>query len=206
MHPQFDYHFCLPFLLVWMVVIWCSSWVPPKCILSNFQRLFFWECYQIWKCISELHSSNIHVSGRLFSGDLLASVLPVLPLLGGQVPTFICYIYTYIFLKKTFWKNSGRNGKIGRSAQLSHQLSYHFYWFPRISTTLRKTWRNRMAIYWHTSPKVYTSIYSEYLSCLYQKMLDWFNSPCIHPSLSKDAWTWACLILDCQWRGYLKLL
>lgn len=103
---KFDYHFCLPFLLVWMVVIWCSSWVPPNAFYQKFQRLFFWECYQIWKCISELHSSNIHVSGRLFSGDLLASVLPVLPLLGKQsLHLYVIYIYIYnIPGKKLFEK------------------------------------------------------------------------------------------------------
>lgn len=142
------------------------------------------------------------------SCDLLASVLPVLPLLGAKVPTFICYIYTYIFLKiKTFWKKSGRNGKNGRSAQLSHQLSYHFYWFHRISTTFRKTWRNRMAIYWHTSSKsIYIHILGISIVLVSKNAGLMQQSMHTSMSLSKDAWTWACLILDCQWRSYFKLL
>jgi hypothetical protein len=50
------------------------------------------------------HSSNIHVSGRLFSGDLLASVLPVLPLLGEKsLHLYVVYIHIYSW-KKNFLK------------------------------------------------------------------------------------------------------
>lgn len=97
------------------------------------------------------------------------------------------YIYIYISEKNTFWKK-----KLVKMVKMVEVPSYHTNSLTTFTDSTeflllciqRRTWRNRMAIYWHTSPKAYTSIYSEYRSCLFQKMLDWFNSPCIHPSLS----------------------
>ena len=119
----FVYHFCWYGWLLYGVRVEYH----PNAFYQIFKDFSFESATRFDDASPSYHSSNIHVSGRLFSGDLLASVLPVLPLLGGKVPTFKCYIYTYIFLKKNVLINSGRNGKIGRSAHLSHQLSYHFY-------------------------------------------------------------------------------
>lgn len=179
----FDYHFCLPFLLVWMVVMWCSSWVPPNAFCQNFEEFSFESGTRFENGSPNYHSSNINVLGRLFQlWPVILSSTNFTTFLEKSPYIHMLSIYIYMPEKKnTFSKKTGRNGKNGRNAQLSHQLSYHFYWFHRISTTLTKTWRSRMAIYWHTSPKAYTPIYSEYRSCLYQKMLDWCSSPCIHP-------------------------
>jgi hypothetical protein len=204
---EFDYHFCLPFLLVSMVVIWCSSWVPPNAFYQNFQRLFFRECYQIWKCISEL-SLKQHTRVRQAVQWWPVSLSPTsFTTFGGKVPTFICCIYTYIFLEKKLFEKI-----VVEMVKLVEVPSYH----TNSLTTFTDS--HEFLLLWEKhegTVSQYTGIHlpksihpytTEYLSCLYQKMLDWFNGPCIHPSQSKDAWTWACLILDCQWRSYLKLL
>ena len=109
-HPQprhyvsciliFDYHFCLPFC--WYGWFLCA--VRVEC--HPMHSIKFSKTFPL-RVLPDLKMDRRTITPATYmcqagcsSCDLLASVLPLLPLLGGKVPTFICYIYTYISLEK----------------------------------------------------------------------------------------------------------
>ena len=99
-----------------------------QCILSKFSGFSF-ESATIFKMDLRTNTPSTYMCNVGYSScDLLASVLPILPLFWRKVPTFLFRLYC---LQKTFLKKSGRIGKKGRNAWLSHQLSYYFYSFPQ---------------------------------------------------------------------------
>ena len=128
MHPQIWLPLLSTILLVWMVVMWCSSWVPPNAFYQNFKDFSFESATDLKMDLRTNTPATYMCNVGYSSCDLLASVLPILPLFWRKVPTFLFRLYC---LQKTFLKKSGRIGKKGRNAWLSHQLSYYFYSFPQ---------------------------------------------------------------------------
>lgn len=100
---KFDYHFCLPFLFVSMVVMWCSSRVPPNAFYQNFKDFSFESATRFENASPNYHSGNIHVSGRLFQLWPVRLSPTSFTTFGGKSP-YIYMLYIYSWKKKLFEK------------------------------------------------------------------------------------------------------
>ena len=159
---KFDYHFCLPFLLVWMVVMWCSSRVPPNAFYQIFKYFSFESATRFENASPNYHSSNIHVSGMLFQlWPVSLSPTTFTTFLEKSPYIYVLYIYIYIPEKKHFLKK-----KLVEMVKMVEVPSYHTNSLTTFtdSTEFLLLWQKHEGTIWQYTgihlPKAYISIYS----------------------------------------------